>query len=137
MYISLSHATSLIDTWVAFSYLSVWMSLFCLLHNKLNLDFLVLRDKTVNSMKKMGYLISLRAIRETITSSTTLEKVELPVVGIATEVKKEVVVLLLVTSCDEGSRSTGIEDQQVSGGPVMKDPERRALAASLNLRWRQ
>lgn len=85
----------------------------------------------------MGYLISLRAIRETITSSTTLEKVELPVVGIATEVKKEVVVLLLVTSCDEGSRSTGIEDQQVSGGPVMKDPERRALAASLNLRWRQ
>lgn len=92
------------------------MSLFCLLHNKLNLDFLVLRDKTVNSMKKMGYLISLRAIRKTIMSSTTLEKVELPVVGIATEVKKEVVVLLLVTSCDKGSRSTGIEDQQVSGG---------------------
>lgn len=55
----------------------------------------------------MGYLISLRAVRKTITSSTTLEKVELPVVGIATEVKKEVVVLLLVTSCDEGSRALG------------------------------
>lgn len=46
----------------------------------------------------MGYLISLRAIRKTITSSATLEIAELPVVGIATEVKREVVVLLSVTS---------------------------------------
>lgn len=54
----------------------------------------------------MGYLISLRAIRKTITSSATLEKVELPVITIATEVKKEVVVLL-VASCEEGSRALG------------------------------
>lgn len=45
-------------------------------------------NRLTNSTKELEYLINSRAIR----SSATLENVELPVIGIATELKREVAI---------------------------------------------